>query len=377
MLARLLRVGCGLPVTLLCGLLALMAIANIPLWIDSDAVIDREAVPPTEAKVSASIRHIRILNDHEAEVVRYPSTWQRIDLATGAELRPSVNSSRYHGVMQRVGTPDASVVYLDHDGCYQRPVEGNQPAQRVIPFLPGEAFTSLAASPAHPLVALCDAHRLEVWSLMEKKQQASLAFDHGLSSVNWSPDGHQLLVLLNTGVLQILDGTSLAVEQSQSSILRGSGHVVWAQSGNYVAGYDDSGHVVTWNITTSHVESHATDLSSIRSLAFAPHGDFVVIPDAVSDLWVLPTQGDARERRYLGSADALVSALSLFNGGQSLLVGTTEGTLECWSTQTGLPLWNRGDQTAPTDESSMPITPIDRASPFAQHGNCDSAAAAA
>lgn len=365
----------GVPATVLGVVLMLALAAMTPVWIDDDLTVNDQ--PPTDMKARASVRRIQLAaNGHSADVVRYPAEWQTVDVATGAVQHEEVVSPHYHGAMQRIGTPDEAVVYLNHEGCCARLLRGTQPARCVIPHQPGEVFGHLAASPQHDRVALARPQSLQLWSITEGSLQTAVELKAGVAAVEWSPDGTKLLLLLSDGQMQIRHGQTLEIQHSQATGLRGSGHVTWAESGQSVAAHDDTGTVVTWNLSAGQVESHASNLTSIRTFALAPRGEFLVMPDDLCDVWVLPTVGPDRERRYLGTADAKVSALCLFNKGQSLLVGTMAGTLESWSTLTGMPLWDR--QPKPT-ENEVPIepspSPMDEAAPFAQHGNsCTSAA---
>jgi WD40 repeat protein len=273
-----------------------------------------------------------------------------------------------------VGTPNETVVYLDYDGCYRKTLDGDQPAKRIIANT--GKFDGLAASPEHDVVALFGRQGLNLWSITDGSLLGTVDIEAGVTAAEWSPNGQQLLLLLSHGELQIRDGRSLELVQSQSTDLNGSGHVAWAHSGQYVAAHDDFGRIVTWDLAAKHVESHSADQATLPTFVFAPRGEFLILPDASHDVWVLPTKGQDRQRRYLGTADSLVSALCLFNDGQSLLVGTAEGTLECWSTITGLPLWNRDKGMPLPDDPMDPMSPMDRTSPFAEsEGACVSSAA--
>ncbi len=303
----------------------------------------------------------------QAWVLRQPAQWERVDVMTGAVEHHFPVAATYRSQIQRIGTETDAVLYSGEHGVFIKSPQEQGDGRKL--FSVDEEIFDIAASPEHDRIA-CNRHmRIELWSAIETSLIASVEVTSGLSDLQWSPDGRRLLCVMANGELQIRDGMTLELERSQATDLMGCGIGVWSRDGRHVAVHNNSSVLIAWEITGKSVKTVHTGTHVMFALGFAPDGRFLVFADAENDVWMIPVDAADVERRYVGSASAAVVALCLADDGESLLVGAIDGSLECWSMSTGIPLWTKVQpqqraKTAPTP-SAAPINP---AVPLAQRG---------
>lgn len=356
----------GVPPLFTAGLLLAIVVGMAPLLMET-AGPDQSCALAASGETAASIRQIRPSADgRQVHVVRHPTEWQLVDIDTGVVRQQQTLARQFCGSPQRIKALQETVIYRDHHGCHVQSL-WNADAPRALAIPSGEEVEDIVASPESDLVALRSRNVLRLWSVTDGTIHATLKIDGGISAVEWAPDGRRLLVLLGDGRLQCRDGTTLELLQSQPTPLQGGGRLVWSASGRHVAAYSQSGCIATWDLAHDAVESFRIGFAVMTTIAFAPDGDYLVIPDTFRDVWVWPTTGDDRQRRYLGTAHGEVSALCFVDDGQALLVGTLDGRIEGWSTETGLPLWTQSEGIGGTSSAS-PSTAEAPSPPMAQRG---------
>jgi hypothetical protein len=364
----LMQIACSIfPLLLTATLLIIMVVSVSPALIEATSP-KRTWEAASSGHIQASVRQIQVSADgRQVHVVRHPAHWQLVDVETGAVQQQRTITDRFHSPLQRVKTPEDTVVYGDGRGCHLQSLWEDEPPTRL--FSSAREIESIAASPESPLLAVHHQHSVELWSMTDGKIHATLELDGLLSTFAWSPDGCRLLVFMSDGRLQCRDGATLELLQSQPTPLNAGGRLAWSSSGRHVAAYSQSGLLVTWNLAADVVECRDTGIPMIHTIAYSPDGDYVIVPDLLRDVWVFPTTGNDRQQRYLGTASAGVSALCLVDDGKALLVGMLDGTVESWSMATGLPFWTHFEaigMAAPRLES--PSTEEELFPPVAQRG---------
>ncbi|HET6423624.1 MAG TPA: WD40 repeat domain-containing protein [Planctomycetaceae bacterium] len=353
----------GLSIVAAGAILAVLAAGVSPLLLDS-GLSESAATVGVEA-LGAAVRKIQIAPDgRHVHVLRHPTEWQLVDASTGRVRQQQSLAPEFLCAVHPIQSSQNTFVYLDHHRCGLL----HSATDRLSPNLaaPLGHCNRIAACQASAHVALFSGRLLKLWSTLDGSILAELEIDAGISCVEWSPDGRSMVVLTRSGQLQRRDGTTLELLQSQQSCLSGGGQVVWSSSGMHVAAYNQSGSAATWNLVTDSVAAHRTGVYSLQTMELTRDGDYLIVPDAYRDVWMIPTTGDDRQRRYLGTAAGDVSALCLVDEGQSLLVGTLKGHLESWSLQTGLANWTAQEVGLPDSSPPNKYEPIRR---FAHRGD--------
>jgi hypothetical protein len=332
----------------LCGKALLAGTVGLALVITLTACLpdglDQKNALETHAGTTADqrghrVRQIQCTPDGlQAWVLRSPAEWQLIEVATGAVRFQHSIPDQVSCEVQRIPGPVTTVVYSNERGRFLCPLEeGGTPKA----FLPAtDEIEGMAASPEAPLIAIYGREILELWSISEGSVQCSLPLDHPISQAKWSSDGRWLFLIRTNGRFEVRDGETLTLRQSQMTPHFDWILTAWASGGDHVMAYNTRGIAMVWDLTADRIVELQTGVVFLQSVAIAPQGDFIVYPDSHNDVWLHSTIDTTAGRRYFGTASASVTALCVLGNGDSVLVGTSNGAVECWSTVTGLPLWN-------------------------------------
>ena len=146
----------------------------------------------------------------------------------------------------------------------------------------------------------------------------------------WSPDGRHLLVVTSDAVLELRDGETLNVVRTAQTSVKGCANCIWAPGGRHVAAYSLDGTIAVWDLKCSDVALRHVEGPFPIVAALSHDGDWLAVPGVSRELWLINVSEPAN-RYELGPLSAPASAVQFAADGASLLVGSQDGTVQCWS----------------------------------------------
>lgn len=316
--------------------------------------IERASIVPEGRSGAAStrngIRTISLSADRkEAWVARFPAVMQRIRLADGALLSEQEFGETFLASLQPCAALGESVVYRTGDATY---LHCARPWGTPVK-LTNEYHEWIAASPMHDLLAVCANEVIEIWSMDTGIKQHSRMFGCSVARLDWSPDGERLLIMLKDGRLELLETETLATLQTQTT-WEGCANLVWAANGRHVAAYSPSHGIDLWDMSQDHLQRIGQIPGYLYTCALSPDGACVAIPGENGQILLIDTAASA-QRTILGTAPSRINALCFSPDGSSLLVGSIDGRLDCWSLARQSKQWSLDMEIdAPAISNDMP-----------------------
>lgn len=295
--------------------------------------------PLSRLPTKPSVQRIQLTADgRHAHVYRHLAGWQLVDVTSGEILRERTFADQFCTGLQFVSTPTPGFIVDGQGGYFWKPMSDAE-SGRILQATSSAECKAIKASPECKYIACYHENAIQLRSIISDEICVSTETDHRISAIEWSPDGQKLLVLLGNGLLQVRHGMTLNIEQTHPTSLLGGGRLVWSSSGQHVVAFNPYGILTIWDLVTQRSTEVNTGNRTLHTVALSATGEFIVASDAFADVWLYPTQGDDTDRQYVGTAANTISAVSLIDDDQGLLVGTFAGELECWSLSTGLRRW--------------------------------------
>ncbi|MDP1798819.1 MAG: WD40 repeat domain-containing protein [Planctomycetaceae bacterium] len=302
---------------------------------------------------SHTVREIRVAEDGRSVwVTRFPAIVEQVDLQTGAVLRRATVPVTFASDLQLTSPQRHAVVYMNEKGTNLQALGGA--SEPVIIPMPNQENIRVAVDPIHDVIAIGHDQTITLRSLTTIAKLQEVTLSHSISRLQWSADGSQLLTVLTDGTLQLLDGRTLAIRQSQQTSFVGDTKLTWPRDGQHAAICTNAGTFAVWDLARNELKRFQVDTRFLHAAALSPDGRWLAYPDAHDQVW-LQSVGGEQEVRCLGTSCSLVSALCFTADGQALLIGGMDGHLECWSVMDGAAGWSTPFASGPSLSESRTL----------------------
>lgn len=310
---------------------------------------------PARAEIARIVRHkcvrsITLSNDGgQAWVVRYPAVLQLVEINSGELLFSREIAPGYKSELHVTAASAGAAVYISEQGVMLQPLYTDGSPTLLMEVSRNTGV--IASSPSNHLVAASCDRDLAIWSAETATKCQEIELESPASRLAWSPDGQCLLVVLENGRLQIYHGESMELIRSQPSALNGGGFACWSRQGDAIAAFNSSGVHVHWDWKQGRLHYNDSAPSFLVVSALSPDGQWLAAPGEEGQVWLKPLL-TGEEPILLGSASSRVNALCFTPDGKSLLVGGTDGQLECWFVADGAIKWSATNDAFVTESSS-------------------------
>lgn len=289
------------------------------------------------------VQNLQESPDHNAIwVSRHCRNTEKVDVTTGIRSEELLLPSGYLSGMQ-LNPAGNRIIFVGSDGKLTVGRRDHQDWE-LMPVCPKPGdIEQFALCPVADLLAIATVDSVEVWSF--KKTPLPLGIiprSGGVSKMEWSPDGCQVLILNNDGVLEIRHGETLAVVQCAKTSIVGHGCCFWSPDGRSVAATGKSGTLAIWKLEETRDSLRHIKCPSHLTAAFSHDGCWLAMPDMRGRLWLINAI-DPDDRYELGELSADPCAVRFASDDSCILVGFTDGSLECWSVSDRQLAWVSSD----------------------------------
>lgn len=204
-----------------------------------------------------------------------------------------------------------------------------------------------ALCPVADTLAIATETFLELWSLKNSATPlVKVPLSCLVAGMEWSPDGRHLLVFTSDAVLELLDGDTLTVVRRAQTSVWNCGKCIWAPGGQYVASYSaysDDSKAAVWDLKGSETSLQHVECPSPPTVAALSHdGQWLAVPNGLDEFCVINVS-DPGKSYELSSLSAPATAMQFSADGTSLVIGSQDGTLRCWSLADRQLTWSSSD----------------------------------